>query len=547
MTDAGFNPLMAAGPAVAFGAGTPTGAKRLGAAAAKAVDAKRVLGMMTGDVKPYMRNLGVNAKALASGSSEFKSKIAEIDVFQAQMHRAEFLNQFLPEGSKIATRQAMDALPHGAGGSWWGHADEAIGQKNVEYGLDRTRSRNVGIRFVEDGWKGLGVEDTDFNVLLDSYDEVNKVAKTAERAAWSKLGDRGPTFDLGELQRDVLELKRPLKHGFDKDAFPRVLNEWLDTKLFPGEVGGADTRFSMQDYQSARSILSGVMREAEFMPTAANKRAASFAYPILKKMEKQLDDWLETDVSNFGIEYANARSLTRKNKILYDPKMPVVRAIEKGGSPDQLFAGVRSARGYRGTRTTPAQEAQRLVDTVGSENADNLAGLAVRDLFKNNAGEFDSGKTRQALKILKNQEAAYRILLGDRYDLATRYLETTSMLRTGGLGTPGDVHKTGSKIMPLDVIARTAADTNSPIMGLSRVASLIRKAVPEGLSKSELMQARILLAAMEDPKFARILTEMPTEKNIVAWKLGWQQLLRQASRGASYQAARAAATSEATK
>src|SRR5262249_34235793 len=157
-----------------------------------------------------------------------------------------------------------------------------------------------------------------------------------------------------------------------------------------------------------------------------------------------------------------ARQITAENKAFYDPDSPVIRSLESGGKSKNLFETLRRARGRRGNRTNPVQEAQRLVriaeQTPGG--MENLRALAYEDLF---AEGLNANAVRAPERIMRRNEEMYRVVFGEHYDEALELVDLARLHTRGEAGTAAEAYRTGSGVSPAAFLFGVAKSARNPV------------------------------------------------------------------------------------
>jgi len=531
------------GMAAAVAAGFPaTAAGRLGQkAASRADDLYKSVRKMTNKAVPYMDELGVSRRSLVRASEELKRRVPDVDETAKRLKYGESVNEQIPGG--FSSRQLIDTMPNARGGPAIAAMDERLSRDSLEYGRQSSRRRADMLDYLAREWGNLGGDEAgDFIEFLARYDDGMVELKQMERAAWRivREGDQ-PKFNMTSIQRYIANTIDPkvLKLEDDRAAIPQVFMDILDATKFTGSDGKLATEFSLNDFQNVRSVLLEIMRESKMAPSKVNRRAASFALPVLKRMERQIKAWDKADDTGRSMEYLTAKRITRENKSLYDMDSPIIRVLDQGGNERNLFTALRNSRGRRGKRFDSTGEAERLKRVADQTpgGAENLRRMAISDLFHSG---LEATKTRTPLKTLEAHEGAYRVVLGDAdYERAVELLEWSQIGTRGAAGTPNQAMRTGSGIAPAQFLFGLASEAVSPTPGVG-VARRVAMALKEsGATRDELMQLRILVKSLEDPKFMRILLEMPTERAYPAWEVSWRQLLKASSGSTVRQGSRA--------
>jgi hypothetical protein len=543
-------PIAGMGAGIALGGAAPgaaAAATKIGRAAPRL--AANVGDLMTPEAGALAKQLQVSPKALVRGSEELKRRVPNVPRFIQALRDAGRRRSFeLPES--LSSRQVADAMPFQEGGPHFSAMEESISRNDIEFGTQAARRRAANQRYLAEKWNELGggEETADYVNFLQQYDDGSTIARANERAAWSRVREgEQPTFSTQLVRDEMDRVTQSLNLSDDLDAIPRVFEDLFDSTKFSEEM-------SLNDFQDVRSNLLEIIRESKAAPTRANKTAARIAAPVLERMEGMMDAWAEGDDvvgEIFGVvpksaEYAAARALTRANKDLYDPNSPVIRALESGGDQKGLFRSIRSGRGKRGARTTPQEEAERVVRIAEQVpgGRENLVKMAIEDLFGEGL-DFAATRTSVPIKTLQNNEAVYRTVLGnEQYEKAIDLLELSRMAVRGKAGTAAQAMSVGSGVAPAAFLFGLAEEALSPVPGTRTAQNMIRTFIDSlGPTERALMQDRITREALENPESMRVLMEMPTEATLPAWVVNWRQLVAK-SRDAG---ARATARAESAR
>lgn len=529
------------GAAAVMGAPVTAGSRTAQKVATRADDIYSSITKMTRPALSYVDELGgVSRRSLVRGSEELKANVPDVPAFIEELKRAEGINADHP--GAITSRQAADNLPNARGGPHWSAMEERISRDSKEYGTKRALARANFLDYLAREWETIGGDEAgDYIEFLARYDDGAGILKTQERAAWRVVRDgEQPVFDMSSTQRYVSNQMSGLKLEDDLAAVPSVFKDILDVEKFSGDNGKLSTKFSLNDFQDVRSNLLEIVRESKMNSTKQNRRAASMAIPVLKRMQRQINKWDKADDTGRSLEYLTAKRVTRENKTLYDHDSPIIRTLDSGGADKNLFTSLRNARGKKGKRFNSETEAKRL-HRIASQTPDgvrNLRKLAVDDLFRNSQG-LNPTATRTPLKTLLEHDKAYKIVLGDDYDNAVQLLEWSQLATRGSAGTPNQAMRTGSGIAPAQFLFGLMSEAVSPTPGVGVASAVVRMMKDSVDPKDVLQMLRIEVKAMEDPKFMRILMEMPTEAALPAWRVKWKQLLQATARDTTRAGARA--------
>lgn len=487
-----------------------TTAKRAGSAAVRAIR------NMTKEAAPYVTKLGVTKTSLARASSEIKREVPDVPAMIEALRDAERSTGGLPGG--VSSRQVAESLPNSRGGAGFSHMDESLSRTDKEYRRNASLRRADFLDYLGKEWDELSSVDPDFPEFLARYDEGQEALKLEERAAWKLVreGER-PVFDITALKAKAQKIVDSTV--YKSDDIPAVIHKLLDEDLTPG------TTLDLDKMQELRSVLLGVVRDAKMKPESAKKHAAAMSMRLLNEINDALRHFEASDLTGKSLEYARARHLTAQNASLYDPSSTIINSLEKGGTPKSLFSRLRSAQGRRGARMTPAGEAKRLMRVAEQTpgGVKNIRSLAIEDLFFDGLNPI---ATRTPIKTLKNNEDLYRVVLGDDYDKAIELLELSRLGSAGKAGTSAQAASVGSGVSPAKFLFGMARASAEPI---SAAVEGAMKLAAGKVSKADLQWQAIVREALKEPKFMRILLEMPTEASLPAWKIQWLQLLARAA------------------
>lgn len=471
---------------------------------------------MTPDALPYMEKLGVGPMDLAHGSSEIKRDVPDVPAYIEALTDAERRTEGMPGG--IRSRQVADAMPNSRGGGGMAQMDESLSRSDKDVRRKAALQRADYLDNISERWDELSRADPDYPEFLVRYDEGQQVLKMEERGAWKAVREGElPTFDISDVQDAAASVIDGVR--YKRGDVPKVLLDLVDEAITP------TTTIDLDRMQELRSVLLGVVRDAKLDPKSANKHASQMAVGVLEHLNEQIDQFARVDVTGKSQEYQRARALTAANAEMYDPASTVINSLEKGGTPKSLFSRLRGAQGRKGARTTPVQEAEKLV-RIAEQTPDgmaNLRALAISDLFYDG---LVPTATHTPQKILKANEDLYRVVLGADYDEAINLLELSRLGATGKAGTAAQAASVGSGVSPAKFLFGLARAQVDPI---SAAVEGAMKLVSGKLPKGDLMYQAIITEALADPKFMRILMQMPTKRALPAWKIQWTQLVARAS------------------
>lgn len=530
LEESGYPKLAAAGGLVLGSAANPIAATA-GAAARKGganlIDSVR---LMTPEARAAADSIDVSHGALVRGSSEIKAGIPDVPALinEIRMRMSGASKAGLPYGP--SSRQIAEGMDNGRGGRWFTDAERNLTTTDKRY------ARDSAFKFAENAdelgrrWERLSNVEPDFDTFLQHYDEGASARDAVERQAWAEaMGGDQPIFGTADMVGRAKQI---------------VGSAYFKSEDVPGSIrklaNGEMTKMDLPRFQELRSVLLGVVRDARRTGLSKDKHAASMAAEMLDMMGQKMDDFAKNDPTGKSEAWERARKITVENKALYDSDSPVIRALDKGGKASNLFEVMRRATGRKGNRTNPVEEARRLVNIAEQTpgGMENLRALAAEDLFREG---FNPNAVRQPDKILKRNEAMYRVIFGEHYDDAVQLLEMSRLHTRGEAGTAAEAYRTGSGVSPASFLFGIAKSARDPI-----------QASVEGAMKltgkqnaRELEWQKIVRTALEQPEFLRVLLEMPTEATKAAWEVNWRRLLAASSaREASKAAARRASTSE---
>ena len=512
--------LAASAIAAPLGGGSISKADDAGRAAYRAVT------QMTEDAIPYMEKLGVTRDSLVKASSEIKREVPDVAAAINQLRQVGQRTQGIPGGA--STRQAFETMDNNRGGSGISHMSEQLSKTDKEYRRNAALRRADFLDYLGREWDNLVEVDPDYPAFLAKYDSGKSALKQEERAAWSLVRENEqPLFDIKDVRDKAADIIDDAV--YKRHDVPKVLKDLIDEEITPSDTVG------LGRFQELRSVLLGVVRDAKLQPSSQNDHAKAMASQLLELLQKNIDDWSKSDTTGKSLEYLNARRLTAQNADLYNPNSPIISALDKGGQSRSLFAQLRNAKGKTGARTSPADEARRLVRVAEQTpgGMENLKSLAIEDLFYDG---LVPTATRTPSKVMAKNEEMYRVILGDQYDNAVELLDLSRLATAGKEGTAAQVSSVGSGVAPAKFLFGLARSATDPIgAAVENAMSQMGKQ-----TKREVMWQAIVREALEDPKFMQVLLEMPTERSLPAWKVQWTRLISKSS-------ARAAARSEARR
>lgn len=533
LEESGHPNLAAAGGLVLGSAANPIAATA-GAAARKGganlIDSIR---LMTPEALSMARANEISRGAMVRGSSEIKRRVPDITATVDELRRRVTQSNQTGLPHAASSRQIVEGMQSGRGGRFFTDAERNLTTTDVDY------ARESALRFADNAdalgrrWERMSNVDPDFGKFLNDYDEGASALKQTEREAWSSVreGDR-PVFNTADLANQAEKIAGSA--FFKSGDVPASIRQLADKRM---------TTMDLDRFQELRSVLLGVVRDAKRTGLSKDKHAAEMASQMLDSMQKKMDDFARSDATGKSAEWQRARQITLDNNEFYDLESPVIRSLDSGGQAKNLFSKMREARGRRGKRTDPVSEAQRLVriaeQTPGG--MENLRALAAEDLFQEG---FTPTAIRQPDKILRLNEAMYRVVFGDNYDQMVELLDLTRLHTRGEAGTAAEAYRTGSGVSPASFLFGVAKSARNPVQAaVDGAMKLTGKQ-----NARELEWQKIVRTAIEQPEFLRVLLEMPTARALPEWQVNWRRLLAASSaREASKAAARRAASEREMK
>lgn len=523
-------------PALAIMAGTlvggASGGVSAGGSAARKAATRQVdkFRYMTPEAAAAGRQFGLSRGAMVRGSSEIKRDIPDVAaaINELRMRMNQGRSAGLPHNP--SSRQIVENMQYGRGGRALTEGEMMLTKTDRDYRRESARRYADNAEHLANRWDELTPVEPNFGTFIDDYDDVRHVREGNERTAWERFreGDR-PQFNTADLVSMADKI---------------VGNAYFKARHVPNAIRllakGRMTRMSIDRFQELRSELLGVVRDARKEGTEAAKHGAKMAIDMLEIMHTKMDDFARSDITGKPAEWAEARRLTLENNVFYDPDSPIIRALDQGGSPKNLFTKMREARGRRGKRTNPVEEARRLRSIAEQTpgGMENLRALAAEDLF---ADGFNPTAIRQPEKVLRRNEAMYRVIFDDDYDRMRELLDLTRLSTLGNPGTAAESYRTGSNQSPAAFI-----------LGLAKAARDPAGAAVEGVLKrtgmanaKDLEWQKLWRLAIERPEFLTTLLEMPTPRAVPEWEANWRRLLAASSaREAAKATARNATRSE---
>lgn len=530
LTDEGHPNLgMAAGIVLGAGSGpaaaTGTSARRVGSAL---IDNVR---LMTPEALALSRQNDLSRGAMVRGSSELKRRTPDVAATIAELRRREeqARSAGMPYGP--SSRQVTELMDHGRGGRFYTDAERNLTTTDVDY------QRESALRYADNAdelalrWEGLSSAEPDYVDFLSKYDDGANALKEEERAAWSTVreGDR-PSFNTADIANRAQQIVGST--FFKRKDVPGALAQLADPNT-------RVTTMNLDRFQELRSVLLGVVRDARRTGLSGDKHAAEMAGQVLDMMGEKMDEFARLDPTGKSAEWQRARALTLENNTFYDINSPVIRTLEAGGQSKNVFSAIRNAKGKRGARTSPAEEAQRLVRIADQTpgGMENLRALAAEDLF---ADGFNPSATRTPDAVLRRNEEMYRVIFGDQYDQALELLDLSRLHTRGSPGTSAESYRTGSGVSPAAFLFGLAKSSKDPVgASVEGAMKLVGKQ-----NARELEWQRIVRTAVERPEFLRVLLEMPTERALPAWQVQWRQLVARSSARAAAQRGASRSTRE---
>ena len=525
------HPWLGATAAIAVAPMSAGGGAGLRKAGEAAVDAVRV---MTPEALAVARANQLSRGAMVTGASEVKRRTPDVVRAIEALREAKRQQQGLP--GRISSRQVMESLPFGRGGRWFTDQEIQLTRTDPDYAREAARSFADNAESLSERWNRIAGVDPNYAEFIDSFDQGFEARKVLERDKWSGMRKEDqPVFNMADVINDAERMVGGTH--FKSGDVPVVLRKLVDPRK-------RLVYMDLPRFQELRSSLLGVIRDARLNPTSSNKHGAEMAGQVLEQMQRKMDDFAAADVTGKSAAWQEARRVTLENNIFYSEHSPVIRMLDAGGKPQNLFSAIRNAKGRRGARTNPAEEARRLVriaeQTPGQ--MENLRALAAEDLF------FE-GLNPSAVKVpdktLRQNEAMYREIFGQHYDEVMEILDLSKLATKGSPGTAVESYRTGSNVSPAAFLAGLAKATRNPIEASVEGAM-------EALGKvngRELEWQKIVRTAIEQPEFLRVLLEMPTERALPAWQVKWRQLVkrssaREAARAGAREAVRSAGPDE---
>lgn len=532
LTDEGYPMTGAAAGILLGGAANPASATTGTAArkvAGEVIDSVR---LMTPEALAMARLNDLSRGAMVRGSSEIKRRIPDIPatINELRQRITQSAESALPYPA--SSRQIVEGMERGRGGRFFTDAERNLTTTDVDYG------REAAFRYAENAdslgrrWERLSNVEPDFETFIQNYDEGSSLRDAAEREAWSAaMGGDQPQFNTADM---VGRAKQIVGSAFFKKGdVPGAINQLANGQM---------TTMDLPRFQELRSVLLGVVRDARRTGLSKDKHAASMAADMLDMMGQKIDEFSRNDPTGKSEAWTRARQITVENRSLYDADSPVIRALDKGGQAKNLFEVMRRATGRKGNRTNPVEEAQRLVriaeQTPGG--MENLRALAYEDLF---AEGFNPNAVRQPEKILRRNEAMYRVIFGDHYDEALELIDLSRLHTRGEAGTAAEAYRTGSGVSPAAFLFGVAKSARNPVQAAVEGAMKITGK----RNARELEWQKIVRTAIEQPEFLRVLLEMPTSRSLPEWQVAWRQLLAQSSARETAKAAARGAATETSK
>lgn len=531
LTEAGSPNLGMAAGVVLGGAANPaagvvgTAARRGGTAA---VDTVR---RMTPEALALARANDLSRGAMVRGSSEIKRRTPDVAATINELRRRAAQGQQANMPASASSRQILEGMEHGRGGRFFTDAERNLTTSDVDYATGSARRYADNADELARRWEGIASGDPDYDRFITSYDEGADVLKQEERALWSSVreGDR-PVFNTADMVTQAREIAG--------SAYFKRANVPGSISLL-SNAQSPMTTMDLDRFQELRSVLLGVVRDARRTGLSADKHAADMAGRMLDTMQGKMDEFARLDPTGKSSQWQAARARTLDNNTFYDINSPVIRTLESGGKAKNLFSTLRSAKGKRGSRTSPAEEAQRLVRIAEQSpgGMENLRALAAEDLF---AEGFNPSATRMPDKVLRQNEEMYRVVFGDQYDQALELIDLARLHTRGSPGIAAEAYRTGSGVSPASFLFGLAKGAQNPVAAsVEGAMKLVGKQ-----NARDLEWQRIVRTAVEQPDFLRVLLEMPTEAALPAWQVQWRQLV---ARSSAREAARAGARRQTDK
>lgn len=515
LADAGYpNLAMAGGIALGAGGGPAavagTSARRAGGAA---LDSVR---LMTPEARAMARTNDLSRGAMVRGSSEIKARTPDVAATINELRRvaAQGARANLP--APPSSRQVTEGMEFGRGGRFYTDAERTLTTTDPFYAARSARNYADNATEIARRWDALSTESPDYARFLTSYDEGADVLKRQERALWSAVGEGDmPVFDTADMVSKAEEIAGSAY--FKKGNIPAAI----------GLLSKSDspmTKMDLPRFQELRSVLLGVVRDARRTGLSGDKHAAAMAGDMLDMMGDKMDDFARVDPTGKSAQWQAARAATLENSQFYDIGSPVIRTLEAGGQPKNLFSTLREAKGRRGARTNPAQEAQRLVRIAEQSpgGMENLRALAAEDLFSQG---FNPSATRTPGNVLRRNEEMYRVVFGDSYDQALELIDLSRLHTRGSPGVAAEAYRTGSGVSPAAYMFGLAKGATNPVAAM--VEGTLKMAGKRNAKDVEWQ--RIVRTAIEQPEFLRVLLEMPTEAAVPAWVVNWKRLVARSS------------------
>jgi hypothetical protein len=465
------------------------------------------------------RKYGIDVAEVQRAASELKRRVGDTRAIDRATTKLDDERLFagLPETSQPTSRAYMGR-------------DAAQNISSMEEGLargDLDFSASVGNRkanALEDVADRFGSERPGGSIetLRAGYDDALKAAIKEQQDAWANV----PLDEMEMISTERLKAAARESASRAGEDFPdRIPKETQAVLDWPDSV-------TPERFQRLRSQALLTKRVAARGGEQAQYYSNNLD-PLIDGLNRELDDL----TSEGSAAYRNALGLTRRNKELFDPKSPAVKA---------LSGEERARTAMNKIRLTPT-EAKRAVEIAERQpgGLDALRRTAIDDLFGVNFGDVTPRKIRT---LLKENRTAYKTILGDKIlENMEVAVDELDVLLTGRAGTPAASAATGTGITPLGIAFGAANMVRHPVEAVGKAFNAVNSRMVRDISTHPERSA-ILREALLDRKLMSTLLKMPDEAAVPAWIVNWDKLVARAKarRVGSAEAAARAGAREAT-
>lgn len=455
-------------------------------------------------------------------SSELKAMIPEGFEDDAVQRLSDVVAEFPDPRTRPTTSQALDEL---------GGATVESATASLDRG-DRTVSRTLAgqklraVNAIDDELARL-MPDADFDLTQSSYSEIAESAAKAERAAWDAVPmESMPQVPVRTIKQRAAEVRSSVGQAGAKN---------LPAEIDIIEGYGQTVPFS--ELQALRSELLTVERAGNSpMATARAMRNGAHAARLRQSVEELIDDVAEnsqitgapltpgtaaTAQRQQGVSaLREAQRITRKNRELFSPRSPVVKALNSPKEPQNLA---------RSILTGGPEEARRAMAIFEStpEVQQSVKGIVMRQIVPEDVLTVGAAKaSRRRLRVHRRTVVA---MFGSKHaNNLEKLLRKAQTVRSGRAGTRAAALGTGSNTLQSEAITQLESGMQRlGQRGMIGTAGEFARSQTIGRVRAAFQKefSAIMAAAAIDPELARDLLAIPGAAAIPKWAARVEQSL----------------------